>query len=186
MQTSFLQQGSTSNQWHLLSVQQIHFLSIDDKAKVPISVTAAKYQSPLILHMTYEIRLPVHDFAKAPEHKLTHSVYASCEIEATSNKVDEQFTYSGPTYFAIRSMTHDSNTVYTHGYDFNHVMDIPEIESILITSDGSVKPVGLYLWMEVQTKTPASTLLYFNFSFCSQVLASSTRFFFIRKSSIRK
>jgi len=85
-------------------------LSVDDKAKVPIGVTAAKYQSPLVMHMTYEIRLPDHDFVKASKHKLTPSVYAACQIKSASAKSQEEITYSGPTYIVIRSCKHDSST----------------------------------------------------------------------------
>ena len=118
-------------------------LSVDDKAKVPIGVTAAKYQSPLVMHMTYEIRLPDHDFVKASKHKLTPSVYAACEIKSTSAKSQEEITYSGPTFIAIRSFKHDSSTAYTHGYDFNQVVEKEEFRSIMKTSEGEVKPVGM-------------------------------------------
>ena len=64
----------------------VFVFSVDGKAKVPIGVTAAKLQPPMVLHMTYELRLPDHDFAKATKHKLTLSVYAACEIKATSAK----------------------------------------------------------------------------------------------------
>ena len=69
----------------LLGSENVFVLSIDDKAKVAIGVTAATKQSPLLIHVTYEIRLPDHDFVKAPKHKLTPSVYAACEIRVTSS-----------------------------------------------------------------------------------------------------
>ena len=118
-------------------------LSVDDKAKVQIGVTAAKYQTPLVMHMTYEIRLPDHDYVKAPKHKLIPSVYAASEIKSTSAKSQDEKTYSGPTYIAIRSLKHDSSTAFTHGYDINQVMEAPEFNSILKTSKGTVKPIGI-------------------------------------------
>ena len=72
-------------------------LSVDDKAKVPIGVTAVTKQAPLIMHVSYKIRLPDHDFVKATKHKLTPSVYAACEIKAPSSRADPEITYSGPT-----------------------------------------------------------------------------------------
>ena len=39
-------------------------VSIDDKAKVPIGITAAKLQAPPVMHMEYQARLPDHDFVK--------------------------------------------------------------------------------------------------------------------------
>ena len=39
----------------------VFVLSVDDKAKVPIGVTAVTKQAPLIMHVSYENRLPDHD-----------------------------------------------------------------------------------------------------------------------------
>ena len=58
----------------------IFVLSVDEKAKVPIGVTAVAKQVPLIMHVSYEIQLPDHDFVKVTKHTLTTSVYAACEI----------------------------------------------------------------------------------------------------------
>ena len=117
-------------------------LSIDDKAKVPIGITAATKQAPLVMHMTYEIRLPDHDFVVAPKHKLTPSVYAACEIKKRSNNSDHEISYSGPLYIAIRSGKHDSSTAYTHGRDFDHVLAREDFESVC-KIDGQVKPIVL-------------------------------------------
>ena len=40
-------------------------LSSDDKAKIPIGIRAATKQTPMVMHVTYEIRLPDHDFVVA-------------------------------------------------------------------------------------------------------------------------
>ena len=53
---------------------------MDDKAKVPIGITAAKKQSPLIMHMEYQITLPDHDFIVGPKHKLIPSVIGDMKI----------------------------------------------------------------------------------------------------------
>ena len=71
----------------LFGAENVFILSVDDKAKVPIGVTAANKQSPLIMHVDNEIRLPYHDFAKATRHKLTPSVYFACEIRTASSKI---------------------------------------------------------------------------------------------------
>ena len=93
--------------------------------------------------MTYEVRLPDHDFVKATKHKLTPSVYAGCEIRSVTAKKDPELSYSGPTYISIRSGKHESSTAYTHGYDFVHVMQMPEFDSLLKNSEGKVKPIGM-------------------------------------------
>ena len=123
--------------------ESVFVLSVDDKAKVPIGVTAAKYQVPMVMHMTYEVRLPDHDFVKAPKHKLIPSVYAACEVKAVSAKKDPEISYSGPTYIAIRSLKHESSTAYTHGYDFNHIMEMSEFQTTLKDSENEIKPIGI-------------------------------------------
>ena len=70
---------------------------------VPIAVTAVTKQAPLIMHVSYEIRLPDLDFVKATKQKLSPSVYATCKIKPPSPKADTKITYSGPTYITIRS-----------------------------------------------------------------------------------
>ena len=64
----------------LFGSDNIFVLSVDEKAKVPIGVTAVTKQVPLIMHVSYEIQLPDHDFVKVTKHTLTPSVYAACEI----------------------------------------------------------------------------------------------------------
>ena len=54
----------------LLGQEEVNFLSQDAKARVPIGITAANKQAPLMMHVEYQVRLPDHDFLKAPGHKL--------------------------------------------------------------------------------------------------------------------
>jgi len=70
-------------------------LSIGDKAKVPIGLAAASKQSPLLMCLEYEVRLPDHDFIVAGKHKLTPSVYAACIIKAPPQHADLAISYSG-------------------------------------------------------------------------------------------
>ena len=108
-------------------------------------MTAATKQAPLVMHVSYEIRLPNHDFVKAIKHKLTPSVYAGCEIRSPSAWADPEISYSGPTYVAIRSGKHDSNTVYSHGKDFNHVMEMKEFQELMKVNDVT-KPIAIILY----------------------------------------
>ena len=50
------------------------FLSLDDKAKIPLGLATATKQAPKLMHLEYKVRLPDHDFADAPRHKLIPSV----------------------------------------------------------------------------------------------------------------
>jgi len=87
----------------LLGPKEVFFLSQDDKAKVAIGVTAAKKQSPMLMHLEYKVTLPDHDFVVASRHKLIPSVYAGIVIKPNGLGKPEAVTYSGPTYIAIRS-----------------------------------------------------------------------------------
>lgn len=59
-----------------LGPEDVARLSQDDKARVPLGVTAATHQSPILMHMEYRVRLPDHDWVVAEKHKLIPSVYA--------------------------------------------------------------------------------------------------------------
>ena len=142
MQTFVSQRNNMKDIASLFGAENVFVLSVDDKAKVPIGVTAASKQSPLIMHIDYEIRLPDHDFVKATKHILTPSVYSACEIRTTSSKVAPEISYLGPTYIAIRSGKHDSSTAYSHGRDFDHVVKLEEFQSI-VKNEGEVKPVAM-------------------------------------------
>ena len=58
----------------LLGQKEVTFLSQDAKARVPIGITVANKQAPLMMHVEYKVRLPDHDFVKAPSHKLVPDV----------------------------------------------------------------------------------------------------------------
>ena len=119
-------------------------LSVDDKAKVAIGVTATAKQSPLLMHVTYEFWLPDHDFVKASKHKITPSVYVVAKICPTSSRSVKEISYSGPAYIAICSAKHDSSTPYSHGCDFDHILQVEQFQSI-VKHDGEVKPVAMFL-----------------------------------------
>lgn len=84
----------------ILGPKQVCFLSQDDKARVPISLTAANKQAPLLMHVEYRVSLPDHDWAIASRHKLIPSVYAGCRIKGNDMGRAEAISYSGPTYVA--------------------------------------------------------------------------------------
>ena len=110
-------------------------LSVDDKGKVPIDINAVTKQAPLIMHVSYEIRLSDHDFVKATKHNLTPSVYAACKIKPPSSRADLEITYSGPIYIAIRSGKYDSSTTYTHGKDFDHLSWLKEFDKVYMKTE---------------------------------------------------
>lgn len=66
----------------ILGPKQVFFISQDNKAGVPIGLTAANKQAPLLMHVEYLVTLPDHNWVVAPSHKLIPSAYASINIEA--------------------------------------------------------------------------------------------------------
>ena len=125
----------------LLGPDHVFFLSQDDKAKVPIGLTAANKQSPLIMHVEYRVSLPDHDFVIAGQHKLCPSVYAGIEIKKGGLGKPNAVTYSGPTYVAIRSCKHSTSNAYGHGFDLERLFNLDEFAAISKTKEKLVKPV---------------------------------------------
>ena len=76
----------------LFGSDNVFVSSVDDKTKVPISVTTVIKQAPLLIYVGYEIRLPDHDFVKATKHKLTPSVYVAFEIKPPFSRADSEIT----------------------------------------------------------------------------------------------
>ncbi|XP_041786821.1 uncharacterized protein LOC121602122 [Anopheles merus] len=124
----------------LLGPKEVVFLSQDDKARVAIGVTAANKQAPLLMHMECRVTLPDHDWVVANRHKLIPSVYAGITIKPNGNGQREAVGYSGPTYVAIRSGKHSSSTAYSHGLDYERLLDLPEFD-VIMHYQGNVKPV---------------------------------------------
>ena len=82
----------------ILGPNQVSLVSQDDKARVPIGLTAANKQAPLLMHVEYRVSLPDHDWVIAARHKLIPSVYAGCIIKEDAMGQPEAVTYSGTTY----------------------------------------------------------------------------------------
>lgn len=75
----------------LFGPQDVCFVSQDDKCLVPIGLTAADKQSPMLRHVKYRISLPDHDWVVAEKHKLTPSVYAAIKVEPNGLKKFHDF-----------------------------------------------------------------------------------------------
>ena len=58
----------------ILGPNQVFFLSPDDKAQVPVGLTVANKQAPLLMNVEYRFSLPDHDWVIATKHKLIRSV----------------------------------------------------------------------------------------------------------------
>lgn len=127
-----------------LGPQQVTFISQDDKAKVPIGLTAAHKQSPMMMHLEYRVKLPDHDWVVAPKHKLTPSVYSAMVIKERGLGSPDAVTYSGPTYIGIRSLKHSPSNAHTHADDLKTLLNLASFESVVKTGDGQIKPVLIF------------------------------------------
>ena len=129
----------------LLGPEEVSFLSQDAKARVPIGITAANKQAPLMMHLEYKVTLPDHDYVKAPGHKLVPDVYAGIKINAPTNQFGDpkSVSYSGPTYIAIRSAKHTQSTAFEHLHDIKTLTYLPEFENIMLSSDRLPKPIRI-------------------------------------------
>lgn len=125
----------------VLGPDSVTFLSQDDKARVPIGLTAANKQAPLLMHVEYKVSLPDHDFVIASGHKLIPSVYALCEVKPNEMGRPEAVSYSGPTYIAIRSGKHSSSTATSHAQDLDTLLTIESFSKFIKNKDSKVKPV---------------------------------------------
>ena len=126
----------------ILGPSEVCFISQDDKARVPIGLTAANKQSPLIMHVEYKVSLPDHDWVIASKHKLVPSVYAAVQIKPNCIGEREAVGYSGPTYVAIRSGKHASSTPLSHGLDFERLLGLEEFTSFTrVSANGPTKPI---------------------------------------------
>ena len=110
----------------ILGPEEVVFHSMDDKAKVPIGITAAGKQTPLLMHMEYQVTLPDYEFVVGSRHKLIPSVVGDMKVVKSKHLTNDGVTYSGPTYIAIRSAKHSGSSTFHHLQDMNRARSLPE------------------------------------------------------------
>ena len=110
----------------ILGLEEVVFHSMDDKAKVPIRITVAEKQTPLLMHMEYQVTLTDHDFVVGSRHKLIPSVVGDMKVVKSKHLTNDGVTYSAPTYIAIRSAKHSGSSAFHHLQDMNRARSLPE------------------------------------------------------------
>uniref|UniRef100_A0A914DJC8 C2H2-type domain-containing protein n=1 Tax=Acrobeloides nanus TaxID=290746 RepID=A0A914DJC8_9BILA len=123
----------------MMGQECVFFMSQDDKARIPLGISAANKQSRIVMHMQYRVKLPDHDWVIAERHKLIPSVYAACEFTK-----DGEVGYSGPTFVCIRSGKHDKSESRTHLRDLKECLKLQSFEKSAMTSEGNVKPIWIF------------------------------------------
>ena len=99
----------------ILGPAEVTFHSQNDKAKVPIGLTAASKQSPMFMHMKYQVTLPDHGFVVAPKHKLIPSVIGDMKLVKSKDLTNDAVTNSGATYIGISIICIRSFLRYDNG-----------------------------------------------------------------------
>ena len=135
----------------ILGPKQVIFLSQDDKARVPLGITAAKKESPTLIHLEYRVRLPDHDWVIAERHKLIPSVIAGIVIKSDCMGQASAVSYSGPTYIGIRSGKHSSSTALTHAIDFQRILEcFSELANVVDKSNKSGENKDAELFKQIK------------------------------------
>ena len=78
----------------------------------------------------------------ASKHKIVLGVYAACEIQTTSAICQPKISYAESLYINICSLKQESSKTFTHGHDFDHVLELDEFPSVAKNGD-QVKPIVL-------------------------------------------
>ena len=107
----------------ILGPDECIFISPDDKAIVKLGIIAAKYQTAMVMHMEYKLRLPNHDFIVATKHHLIPSIYAFLTVKPNSVGQTSSVSYTGPTAAYIRSGKHDQSNALTHRLDLTDIFE---------------------------------------------------------------
>ena len=121
----------------LLGPREVTFHSQDDKAKVPIGITAASKQAPLLMHMEYKI----HDYVVASQHKLIPSVIGGMQVRE-NGFCGDAVTYSCPTYCAIHSAKHSGSSAYHRLQDMKRIQSLDIFDEIF-KNKSEAKPVTI-------------------------------------------
>ncbi|CAG8801521.1 14101_t:CDS:2, partial [Dentiscutata erythropus] len=85
-------------------------------------------KTPILMRLEYQVELPDHDWVVTERHKLIPSGQAKA------------VTYSGSIFIRIRSGKHDSSTAYSHGKDFDDLINEEKLHNYTTTNE-QPKPV---------------------------------------------
>ena len=133
----------------ILGPEEVTSHSMDNKGKVPVCITTAKKQTPLFMHVKYQVTLPDHDFVVGSKHKLIPSVIRDMKVVKSKDLTNDAVSYSGPTYIAIMSLKYSGSSAFHHLRDMNRARSLPEFTEsfqnqhsrekkvMIVTGDGS-------------------------------------------------
>ena len=117
--------------------EEVTFHLVDDKAKVPVDIAAAKKQTPLLMHMEYQVTLREHDFIVGSKHKLIPLVIGDRKAIKSKDLANDAVSYSGPTCIAIRSAKRSGSLKFHHLRDMSKMHSLPKKMVMIVTVDGA-------------------------------------------------
>ena len=118
-------------------MNEVCFVSQENKCRVAVDLRAASK-----IRVEHRVSLPDHVWLVADRHKLISSVYAGIHIMRDCFGNKEAVGFSCPAYTAMVSGKQQSSTIFSHGCDFEKLLNMEESEAI--TGSGIsllVKPV---------------------------------------------
>ena len=89
----------------ILGPAEVTFHSQDDKVKVPIGLTVADKQAPMVMHVEYQVTLP--------DYELIPWVIGDMKV-VKKRDLHDAVTCSGATYIVIRSTKHLGSSAFAH------------------------------------------------------------------------
>ena len=123
----------------LLGHDVCNIIGQGDKAHIPIGLTAATKQAPLLMSIRYKVRLPDHDFVIATEHKLTPTVVGLRVIKPQPIGDRTALRYFGPTRIQIKFLKHTPSNAAVQIKFLEEMLD--KYVEFTKSTDGKVKPV---------------------------------------------
>ena len=106
----------------ILGSEETIFISPDDKAIVKLGIIAAKLQTAMVMHLSYRVRLPNHDYIVASKHHLIPLVYAFLSVDDKAFGQPSAVSCKGPTAIYIRSGKHDRSNALSHCLDLSDIL----------------------------------------------------------------
>ncbi|KAF6207031.1 hypothetical protein GE061_018269 [Apolygus lucorum] len=123
----------------ILGSKQVAMVSQDSRARVPLAISAAGKQAPILMRMEYH-DAPEQEFVAPSRHKLHLNVFAGITVQDELMGVSEAVGFSGPTYISIRPSKNTSSLAASSAMDLERLLWLPAFQDMMRV-DGKLKPV---------------------------------------------
>lgn len=116
----------------ILGSRQVAYLYQDNRAKVPLGISAAVRQAPILMRMEYHDS-PAQEAVTPLRHKFNLSVYAAVTISDDVLGSSTAVGSSGPTYVAVRTAKQrvPLSQPIANAADVERLMWIPSFQDVI-------------------------------------------------------